>query len=321
MKTLEGYTKSHDGTEIYYKSEGEGFPLIVCNGILCSTGYWVYLTPFFKDRCQVVTWDYRGHGKSGLPAKEKNHTMNDFAADLLAVMNELKISKAVFAGHSMGVQLILEFYKQHPEKVMGLIPILGTYGRPFTSFYGQAWVDKIMPVFLKQAERFSGIISFVARPLINSPLSVPSARLSGAINWYLAPGDVMQKYFAQIADMDLGFAFRALRAMGNHTAEDILDKIKVPTLIIAGENDPFTPAEQSEKMHRKIKNSELLMIRKGTHTALIEQPDLMHLRIELFLRHHFQDQGYRPLVENIDAHLFQKKSEDGIISKALKLLF
>ena len=106
-KEREGYTRSADGTEIYFRSEGEGFPIIACNGILCSTGYWEYLRPFFRDRCQVVTWDYRGHGKSDLPEDMQRHTMDDFDADLLAVQNELKIDKALLIGHSMGVQLIL----------------------------------------------------------------------------------------------------------------------------------------------------------------------------------------------------------------------
>ncbi len=304
--TVEGYTQSHDGTEIYYRSEGEGFPLVACNGIFCSTGYWSYLRPFFRDRCQVVTWDYRGHGKSALPSRPARHTMIDFAADLLAVMDALEIPKAVLIGHSMGVQLILEFYRRHAKRVMGLIPVLGTYGKPFSSFYGQAWLETVMPAFLRKGEKHAWLISKTLKPLMRSPLSVPMARMSGAIHWYLAPGDIMRDYFEQIAGMDLKFAFQAALAMDQHTCEDILDQIKVPTLIIAGENDPFTPPRQSEKMHSMIPNSEILMIHKGTHTALIEQPDLMHLRMEIFLRDHFRDRGYQPLLD-LDAHLFNRK--------------
>jgi len=304
--TVEGTTQSYDGTEIYYRSEGEGFPLVACNGILCSTGYWTYLRPFFRDRCRVVTWDYRGHGRSGAPGRPEHHRMTDFAADLQAVMNELSIPQAVLIGHSMGVQLILEYYRQHPDRVMGLVPVLGTYGRPFTSFYGQAWVEKVMPTFLRQGEKHNWILSKLLKPMMRSPLSVPMARMSGAIHWYLAPGDIMREYFEQIANMDLKFAFQAALAMDQHTCEDILADIRLPTLIIAGENDPFTPPRQSEKMHSMIPGSEILMIHKGTHTALIEQPDLMHLRMEIFLRDHFQDRGYRPLTE-MDNHLFQRK--------------
>ncbi|MBI4197160.1 MAG: alpha/beta hydrolase, partial [Deltaproteobacteria bacterium] len=60
-------------------------------------------------------------------------------------------------------------------------------------------------------------------------------------------------------------------------------KIKVPTLILGGELDQFTPAWISKKMHRLIPNSEILMIHKATHAALVEQPELVNLRIEKFL--------------------------------------
>lgn len=307
--TVEAYTHSCDGTEIFYRSQGEGFPLVICNGIFCSTGYWVYLVPFFRDRCRVVTWDYRGHGRSGPPARPEHHRMTDFADDLRAVMDALNVPGAVLVGHSMGVQLILEFYRQHPERVMGLVPVLGTYGHPFSTFYGQDWVQQVMPPILRFGERHHRILTGLLKPMLRSPVAVPLARMSGAIHWYLAPGEIMKDYFLQIAGMDLEFAFRAALAMDRHTAEDTLETIRVPTLIIAGESDPFTPPRQSEKMHRKIPDAEILMIHKGTHTALIEQPDLMHLRMEIFFRDHFQEQGYQPLTDP-DTHLFNRKMNE-----------
>jgi len=306
---LEGYAPSYDGTEIFYRSEGAGFPLVICNGIFCSTGYWRYLVPFFRDRCRVVTWDYRGHGKSGPPARPEHHGMTDFAADLKAVMDALEIPKAVLIGHSMGVQLILEFYRKNRKRVRGLVPVLGTYGHPFSTFYGQDWVQEVMPPLLRYGEKHAWLLQKVLRPLLRSPVAVPLARMSGAIHWYLAPGEVMKDYFEQIAGMDLKFAFQAALAMDRHTAEDVLEKIRVPTLIIAGENDPFTPPRQSEKMHGMIPKAEILMIQKGTHTALIEQPDLMHLRMEIFLRDHFRNQGYQPLTD-LDTHLFNPRMNE-----------
>ena len=291
----EGFTESYDGTRIYYRSEGEGFPLVLSNGILCSTGYWLYLRAFFRNRCRVVTFDYRGHGRSELPRHPGNVTVGSFAADLKAVLDALEIPKAVLAGHSMGVQVILELYRRCPEQVMGLVPILGTYGNPFRTFYGFEWPDRIMPRILRRSLKHADLIARVFKPLLGTRISVPLARLSGAIHWHLAPNGVMKDYFQQISTMDFRMAFRALLAMSEHSAEDVLSTIRVPTLIIAGEKDPFTPPWLSEKMWRAIPGSELITIPQGTHTALIENPVLMHLRMEVFLRDHFLTQGYRPL--------------------------
>ena len=292
---VEGFTNSYDGTRIYYRSEGKGFPLVISNGILCSTGYWVFLRPFFRNRCRVVTFDYRGHGRSELPRHPDNVTVGSFTQDLKAVMDELEIESAVLAGHSMGVQVILEFYRRYAKQTTGLIPILGTYGHPFQTFYGQQWTEKIMPPILRTGIKNADGIARIFKPLLGTPISVPLARLSGAIHWYLCPTDIMKEYFQQIATMDFRMGFRALLAMSQHSAEDVLETIKVPTLIVAGEKDPFTPPRLSEKMWRSIPNAELLTIPKGTHTALVENPLLMNLRMEVFLRDHFLSKGYQPL--------------------------
>jgi pimeloyl-ACP methyl ester carboxylesterase len=282
----EGSVVSFDGTRLYYCSEGTGVPLVACNGILCSVGYWVYFRPHFRRWCQVVCWDYRGHGKSALPADPSNVTVPCYAEDLKAVIDGLDIPKAVLLGHSMGVQVILEFYKKYPERVAALVPICGTYGHPFKTFYGRAWLEKVYPSLLGFGQRHARGLEKAVKPLLPTRLPFAIAKLIGAIHWYLCPKEIMDDYFRHIAQMDFDFGIRALKAMGSHTAEDVVPSIRVPTLVIAGDRDRFTPVGIAEKMWRTIPGAELLIIPRGTHTALVEQPSLMNLRIEIFLRDH-----------------------------------
>jgi len=293
--THEGFVPACDGTRIFYRSEGTGFPLVVCNGILCSTGYWTYLRPFFRNRCHVVTWDYRGHGRSERPRHPANVTVECHARDLKTVMDTLEIPRAVLVGHSMGVQVILEFYRRDSERVLGLIPVLGTYGRPFQTFYGMQWPDKVFPALLRAGARYPNVVARFTKPLLRTALPVPLARMSGAIHWRDCPSEIMREYFLQISNMDFHMGFHALLAMSRHTAEDVLERIRVPTLIVAGEKDPFTPPAVSEEMWRRIPDAEIVTIPGGTHTALVENPLLMQLRMEEFLRDHFLAQGYQPL--------------------------
>jgi pimeloyl-ACP methyl ester carboxylesterase len=58
----------------------------------------------------------------------------------------------------------------------------------------------------------------------------------------------------------------------------------VPTLVVAGERDLFTPRHLSLEMAQRIRGAELLEIPRGSHAALIEQPELVNLRLEKFLR-------------------------------------
>ncbi len=283
---------SFDGTQIYFRSEGEGLPLVVCNGVLCSSGYWVYFRRFFRNRCKVVTWDYRGHGDSEVPAHLSRISINDFCRDLKAVLDRLGIEKAVLLGHSMGVQVILEFYRMHPERVAALVPVCGTSANAFRTFYGISWIEKVVPPVLRMGERHADAVARVMKPLLRTWLPDPLARLSGSVHWYLCPREIMEDYFRHMASLDFRVAARAMLSMEGHGAEDVLETIRVPTLLIAGEDDRFTPLSVMEKMWRSIPGAEFLVIPRGTHTALAENPLLMNLRLEVFLRDHLHDDGY-----------------------------
>jgi pimeloyl-ACP methyl ester carboxylesterase len=148
--TKEGFVTSFDGTKIWYRSVGEGTPMVFCNGLGCSTFYFTYLEDYFKRNHQVVTFDYRGHGRSDPPHVKKNHTLTALKLDLKAVMNGLKIKKAIMLGHSMGTQVLYEFYFNFPKRCLALIPIFGTFQKPMDTFYdspASKYVFEIIYIF------------------------------------------------------------------------------------------------------------------------------------------------------------------------------
>jgi len=291
----EGHVPSFDGTRIYYRAEGEGFPLVACNGVLCSSGYWLYFRRFFRNHSRVICWDYRGHGGSELPTHLSRISIGAYCRDLKAVLDKLEVEKAVLLGHSMGVQVILEFYRRYPERVAALLPVCGTSAHAFRKFYGMPWTERFLPPALRAGERHADAVARILKPLLRSRIPDPLARLGGAVNWYLCPREIMEDYFRHMASLDFRLAARALLAMEEHVAEDVLETIRVPTLVIAGEDDRFTPLSVMEKMWRSIPGAEFLVIPKGTHTALVENPLLMNMRIELFLRDHFHECGASPV--------------------------
>lgn len=89
------------------------------------------LKDYFKPRHKLVFWDYRGHPESEVPAEIDSITIPNCARDLAAVMDDAGVEKAVHIGFSMGVMTILEFYRQFPGRVLGLVPINGPYAEGF----------------------------------------------------------------------------------------------------------------------------------------------------------------------------------------------
>jgi pimeloyl-ACP methyl ester carboxylesterase len=284
VRLKEGYTQSFDGTEIYYKSVGLGYPVILCNGMGVSTFFWKYLENDFKHDFQVITWDYRGHGRSAPPINKKNVSVHALVEDCRAVLEELKIKKALFVGHSLGTQVVLEFYRVYPKYVGGIVSCLGTFGRPMDFFYNSPISKYAFELFSSLGLIFPKASNVVSRFLIKNPFWYQLGGLLKMINTGMASKSDAQEYMDHILSLDPEFFAKLSRSVQAHTAEGVLKYIKIPTLIIGAEDDTFTPVWLAKKMHRIIPNSELFVIRKGSHAALVEQPELINLRIEKFLR-------------------------------------
>ena len=281
---------SYDGTRIYYNVVGHGPALLLSDGIGCDQYVWRYLVDAFRDEYLIVRWNYRGHGRSGAPADPEALTLSHLCRDLVTVMDHVGLDQAVQIGHSMGVQVILELYRLFPERVRALVPVCGSYAHPLDTFRdNRLFKDGVFPYIYKLFTAGNAHFKQTWQKLVPTELAYRLACLT-EMNPRLIKRADMFPYFEHMARMDLGLFARLLLNADSHSAEPILGGIAVPTLIFAGERDRFTPAWLSEAMHRKIPGSELCLIPGGSHTAPIELPDLVNLRLEKFLRSHGLDQ-------------------------------
>ncbi|MGC4113558.1 MAG: alpha/beta hydrolase [Myxococcales bacterium] len=276
--------ETSDGARLWYALMGEGSPAIaLCDGLGCDGVYWRHLLPQLCERHRVVHFQYRGHGRSGLPEDPKRVGVGFAADDLDAVLAATGIDRAVVLGHSMGVQVLFEFHRRHPERVLGLVPICGAYGNALDTVHDDTNIKLVFPLVHKLAGAMPKVAHAFTRAVLPTELSLQYA-LTFEVNRALAPREDMQAYFEHLARMDPMVFLDTLKSAAEHTAWDHLSKIDVPTLIVAGDHDRFTPLWLSQRMHRAIPGSELLVVRSGTHTAPIEHPELIALRIRRFLK-------------------------------------
>lgn len=281
-----GVASGWQGVPLHYTVHGKGEPTIVCcNGVGVSTFFWKYVVEHFSQDHRVITWEYRGHYASGLPKRmsRESFTMEANARDLEAVLDACRVSRAVLLGHSMGCQVLLEFWHQFPHRVAGLIPICGPYGRPIDSAFIPPLSHALFNVLYPLTTTYPREIEGVLRPILRTRIPFELARL-GMINWQLADFEDMSPYFDHLARMNLQVFFLMAGEMQKHDAGPWLHKIDAPALVVGGEHDLFTPLELSREMCDKIPGAELLVLPRGSHAGLIEHPELMNLRIEKFLR-------------------------------------
>ena len=128
--------------------------------------------------------------------------------------------------------------------------------------------------------------NFIGKILVKNPFWFQMGGLLKIMKPYLVDKKILEQYIDHIVNVDPVFLSDLTRNMQEHTAEDSVKKINIPTLIVGGEEDTFTPVWLSKKMHHLIPNSELFIVKKGSHVALVEQPELINLRMEKFLKEH-----------------------------------
>lgn len=285
--TASGTTLAGDGTPLAFARGGpkDGRALICCNGVGVSTFFWDYVGErFSKDDQQVVVWDYRGHGASGQPKDTSRLTMTDIAEDLARVLDANEIERGIFLGHSMGCQVIFEFARLFPDRVLGLVPILGAFGRPADTFLDPRIGPAVFKLAYEVGTRIPELFNFGMRMTLRRPGMWHLARLSGLVHSDLARKEDLDPYMEHLSRLDTRIFMDFVRAAQDHDAGPTLGDLECPALVVAGERDLFTPRHLSVEMASRMPNAELLEIPRGSHAALIEQPELINLRLEKFIR-------------------------------------
>jgi pimeloyl-ACP methyl ester carboxylesterase len=277
-----------DGTPIHYSvTEPAGADAatptaVLCDGIGCDGYVWKYLRRMLRAGHRVIHFQYRGHGRTPMPRDPARVAIADLADDLAAVLDDCGVDRAVLLGHSMGVQVVLETYRRHRDRVAALVLMCGAPGLPLRTFKGSDMLERLLPVLRFAVERAPGLVNTFWRVVTPTKLSYNVAAWT-EINRVLIEVEDFMPYLEGIARVKPSLFVAMLAEAGRHDASDLLPRIEVPVLIVAGGRDGFTPASRSRAMHDAIPGSELLLIERGSHTAPLESPHLVGETIADFL--------------------------------------
>jgi len=264
-------------------SAGGGLHLFLCDGILCDGFIWKYLWNDLEDLVSLTHWHYRGHGRSGAPHDPDRIDIAAHADDLMTVRRSVGDPPAVLVGHSMGCQVALEGYRRHPKGVRGLVLICGTFGKVTSTFKGLPVLDMVLPKLLDVALKRPALVRAIWSR-IPPELAFDVALRIGEIDLEKVQREDIMPYLQHVPHVDFALFLRMLRAAGEHTAGDFLGQIDVPTLIITGERDTFTPPFLAESMVKSIPGAELVVVEHGSHVAALEKHELVDAKIREFLQ-------------------------------------
>ena len=128
MGGMSDRTVEREGVQLAVSDEGEGVPVVLLHGLTATRRYVVMGSRSLeRSGHRVVAFDARGHGSSTPAPEHRAYRYSDLGADLIAVMDDLEIDRAVLAGASMGAHTLLWLALTARERVAGLVVITPAY--------------------------------------------------------------------------------------------------------------------------------------------------------------------------------------------------
>jgi len=280
---VRGFARASDGTRLFYGTRGRGAPVLLLDGIGCDGWAWNHIQPHLAANHRVVHTHFRGHGRSGAPVDPNAIDVGTLADDAVAVANAVGLDKLAIIGHSMGTQVALEMYRRIPARVRALVLICGSFGRITHTFHGNDLLSRALPRLIEQVRKNRGF----ARALwgrLPPQLSWRIAGWLGEIDGAALDVRDFEKYVEHLSDIDLDLYLTMLQSAGEHSAEDLLAQVHVPTLVVAAEKDTFTPVPVVRAVADGIAGSHYVELSGATHSAPIERAAVITQEIDSFFQ-------------------------------------
>ena len=259
-------TVSLDGITVAFDDVGRGDALVLVHGHPFDRSMWrPQVEHFSRLGWRVIAPDLRGYGESTVvPGKT---TLDVFARDLERLLDHLEVEAAVLAGLSMGGQIVLEFQRLFASRLRGLV-LADTSARA-DSEQGKKAREELADRLLREG---MGTYADEVLPKMIAPANIE------------ALPQVARYVLAMMHGTSPDGAAAALRGRAERPDYvDMLSRIEVPTLVVVGRDDEFTPIAEAQLLHDRIRGSRLVIVDGAGHMPNLERPDEFNAAVESFL--------------------------------------
>ena len=260
--TQQGRYIQANGLDMFYKEHGQGQPLLLIHGGVCTGDTWQPYIGAFAEHYRVITPDSRAHGRTTNPTGS-NLSFELLAADMLALVQALDLEKPLICGYSDGGQVALEIGMRYPDLPAALV-IGGAYVELTEG--SRKWVRSVL------GDEESPDVDTEKFEHDNPGFAAALRQDHGPEAW--------KTLLKQIKPM--------WNATLNYSADDFA-KVVAPTLVVLGDRDGFVPVEEGVEMYRLLPNAEFAVVPGANHNDFIFTPAkvtlLQPLILDFLLRH------------------------------------
>ena len=248
------YARATDGIRLHYEVLGRSgaTPVLMIQGLGADKHGWDMQRFPMALQYRVIALDNRGAGRSDKPFG--TYSLEQMAADAIAVLDDAGVEKAHIVGASMGGAITQIIGLKYPERVMSLTLAC-------TACRNHPWRRELLHGWATTAtEQGVGAMTREAARWVIGPRSF--RRLLPAFGWLgpLAMGRTSHAFVAQV---------RAILDVDD-SISDQLALVTAPTLVLVGNQDILTPRGDSEEIADRMPNAELVVISGAAHGFMVE---------------------------------------------------
>jgi 3-oxoadipate enol-lactonase len=243
--------------KLHYRFDGaDDAPVLVLASSLGAThAMWNSNVDAFTRRYRVLRYDHRGHGASEVPPGP--YTVEELAADVIALLDDLELERVSFLGLSLGGAVGMALALASPERIERLVLCCtaAKFGTP------EGWAERTQ---LVREQGLEAIVDAVLERWFTPRLHELEPQVF----------DEFRSTFLSTPREGYAACCEALRDWDIRTR---LPEIEVPTTCVAGADDPSTPPSDLELLAEGIPDAALIVIPDARHLANVEQPEAFAL--------------------------------------------
>ena len=250
---------------IYFEDVGDGLPIVLGHSFLCTGAMWAGQVNGLADRYRLINLDFRGHGRSG-PA-DRLFTLHDAVDDVIGVLDQLGIEKAVWCGLSIGGMVALRAAVSRPDRV-----------DKFIIMDSDAGAER-----LGRRIRYR-LMGFAAQRVGTGPFLNEISRLMFGASTRRDKPELVAEWRAIFAGVDIPSTIMCLDSLVHRDSLlESLQAVDIPGLVMVGDEDTSLPPSVSMKIHKALPNSEYVEVPRAGHLSALEQPEFVNREIVRFL--------------------------------------
>lgn len=252
--------------EIYYEEYGDGPPLMLVPGLGGGGSIWAPQIAEFEKHFRVIIHDHRGAGQSTHSLID--YSVDQMAADAVALMDGLGIESAHYVGHSTGGAMGQTIAQDHPERLQSLVLSATWAGQD--SYFRRCFETRrevLVELGLDSYSRASTLVLMPPWWIAQNDSAIAEQAKRLAVN--NPPTEVMVSRIDAIMKYD--------RRAG-------MADIKTPTLVICAQDDAVTPLHLSNELAGAVPGAEQIVLDRGGHFVPVILPDDYNPPVLDFLR-------------------------------------